>query len=102
LTNLTELDLWSNAFTGTLPSELGQLTALIQLSLFDNEFTGSLPSCIGDMKALTLLWISYNNFSGMFPSKVANKVNLEEFCAIKNNKFTDVVPADIETKYTCP
>ena len=43
LSNLTELHLYRNSLSGTLPSEWGQLTSLNMLWLGGNKLSGSLP-----------------------------------------------------------
>jgi hypothetical protein len=45
----------SSGLTGTLPSELGLLTALTKLYLFDNALSGALPTELGLLTALVEL-----------------------------------------------
>jgi len=61
--NLKVLNLGENNFFGTLPSEIGLLTALTGLSVFGNNFSGALPSEIGLLRRLELLYIDSNQFS---------------------------------------
>jgi hypothetical protein len=44
-----------NGFTGTLPSELGKLTAVTYFIVSNNGFTGTLPSELGKLIAATYL-----------------------------------------------
>jgi hypothetical protein len=42
----------NNAFTGTLPNELGNAVELTELKLHVNQMTGTIPSSIGGMSDL--------------------------------------------------
>ncbi|KAK3255466.1 hypothetical protein CYMTET_35351, partial [Cymbomonas tetramitiformis] len=53
LTALTELDLYQNYLSGTLPTELGRLTNLQLMALDSNQLTGTLPTQLGRIQALT-------------------------------------------------
>lgn len=70
-----ELDLSRNAFTGTIPSEIGRVSHLRELSLEFNELEGQLPSEIGQLTLLSTLSIQNNNFSGTIPTSVCSLQN---------------------------
>lgn len=59
---LQVLNLGSNQFFGTLPTEIGFLTKLTGLSVFGNDLTGQLPASISQMTLLELLYIDSNKF----------------------------------------
>ena len=59
---LKVLDLGSNQFFGTLPTEIGFLTKLTGLSVFNNVLTGQLPASISRMP-LELLYVDSNEFA---------------------------------------
>ncbi len=61
VSNLRELDLSSNQFTG-LPAEVGQLTELRVLNLAKNPITG-LPHEIGNLTKLQVLDLRGTNYS---------------------------------------
>ena len=46
MANLEWLFLSGNALSGTIPSELGQLTNLEWLYLDGNDLSGSIPCCV--------------------------------------------------------
>ena len=71
LTALTNLALSSNNLTGSIPAELGNLTALTNLALFSNNLTGPIPAELGNLTALTLLLLHSNVLSGLVPLPVA-------------------------------
>jgi Leucine-rich repeat (LRR) protein len=61
LTELVELDLSNNSFTG-LPAEVGQLTSLQVLDLSNNQLTG-LPRELGNLQQLRRLDVRGNAYS---------------------------------------
>ncbi|KAK3279126.1 hypothetical protein CYMTET_12974 [Cymbomonas tetramitiformis] len=47
--------LFQNSLDGSIPTELGALTALKNLSLYENSLDGSIPTELGALAALTIL-----------------------------------------------
>jgi len=45
----------SNKFEGTIPEEIGQLTALTQLALENNALTGTIPGSFSSLNVLSSL-----------------------------------------------
>ena len=61
----------SNQLIGTLPSQVGQLTALTDiLSMAANSLTGKLPTQLGRLPVDFILDLSTNGFSGRPPSEL--------------------------------
>nr|GEW87398.1 probable LRR receptor-like serine/threonine-protein kinase At1g56140 isoform X2 [Tanacetum cinerariifolium] len=77
LTYLAVLKLDQNAFTGTLPTFLGNMSAMVILSLAHNQFFGTIPKELGNLKELAMLAVSSNNFSGTLPPEIGNLPKLE-------------------------
>jgi somatic embryogenesis receptor kinase 1 len=48
-------ELYSNNISGTIPSELGNLTNLVSLDLYLNNFTGPIPGSLGNLLKLRFL-----------------------------------------------
>ncbi|KAI2508081.1 hypothetical protein MHU86_6373 [Fragilaria crotonensis] len=67
-----------NSFTGTLPTELGDLLMLNSFYAFDNEFSGPIPSQIG--------LVSENLISGAIPTEVSILASLQLFSAYRLDK----------------
>jgi Leucine-rich repeat (LRR) protein len=72
LTGLQVLDLHSNSFSGALVTEVGNLSALTVLDLRNNSFSGPLVPQLGSILDLELLDCSYNNLSGLIPTEIGN------------------------------
>ena len=53
---------------GTIPGELGQLTALTRLDLWDNQLTGTIPLALTQLTALEKLYLHNNNLTGAVPA----------------------------------
>lgn len=91
---VTNLDLTNSGLTGTLPSEIGDLTALINLSLVFNSISGNLPAEIGQMSSLQVLNLGNNDISGLIPQEIGNATALREIY-ISNNAFEGAIPESI-------
>ena len=60
---VTRIELNSNRLSGSIPSELGNLSELTSLTLNSNELSGSIPSELGNLIQLTSLELSNNFFT---------------------------------------
>jgi Leucine-rich repeat (LRR) protein len=94
LTNLTELDLGRNSLTGTIPSQLGNLTNLEFLYLNSNGLTGTIPSQLGNLTNLEILYLSGNELTGTIPSQLGNLTNLESLY-LSLNSLTGSIPSQL-------
>ena len=57
-----ELDFEENDFTGTIPTELGNLTSLEDLWLNDNKLTGTIPTQLAQLMELEKIYLQGNMF----------------------------------------
>ncbi|HKY54242.1 MAG TPA: leucine-rich repeat domain-containing protein [Anaerolineales bacterium] len=115
--HITELQLYYNNLTGSLPPEIGNLTQLKSLYLDDNQLSGPLPRTIGNLKELRLARLGKNQFSsipaeladlehlitlelwgnqltGEIPSELANLSSLQEL-RLNYNQFTGSIPPEL-------
>ena len=69
--------------SGTIPTELGNLTNLVKLSLNHNQLTGELPAQLGHLGNLTFLALNTNELEGGMPRELGN------LTAIKHLKLVD-------------
>lgn len=72
------LDLTSTAMTGTLPSELGNLSNLKRLLLAHSQFGGTVPPEIFALKSLEKFHLTNNAFNGTLSSQMGNLKNVKE------------------------
>jgi Leucine-rich repeat (LRR) protein len=57
--------------SGTLSSNIGQLTNLVLFDAYGNNLTGSIPTTIGSLsESLTILDLSENDFTGTIPDAI--------------------------------
>lgn len=72
LTQLAELYIGSNEFSGTIPDSWQGMTSLEYLWLDDLSLTGTIPSFIFDLPALVVLKMSNSGVNGAIPSNVGD------------------------------
>ena len=93
LTNLYRLDLYRNQLTGTIPAELGGLANLVFLSLYENQLTGAIPAELG-LTELGQLNLSFNQLTGSIPAELGNLTNLTRLY-LRSNQLTGSIPAEL-------
>jgi Leucine-rich repeat (LRR) protein len=95
LTAVTHFDLFGNRFTGTIPSQLAQLTALTDFSLsaFHN-FMGTIPTELGRLTALTAFDIQQNALTGSIPTELAQITGLQRL-GLAINHLTGTIPSQL-------
>jgi hypothetical protein len=82
---------WTNStnwLTGPVHTWHGvtvQNDRVVALDLFDNNLTGTLPPQLGDLTALRSVEFSLNELSGPIPGSIGRLTNLEFFSAYGNN-----------------
>jgi hypothetical protein len=80
--------------TGSLPPELGLLSDHLRLIFFNgNELTGTLPSELGQLTNLQKINFQYNNLSGSLSTEFGRWTDLS-IIAAGNNAFTGTIPTE--------
>ncbi|GAY68700.1 hypothetical protein CUMW_266180 [Citrus unshiu] len=87
--NISHLNL-----TGTIPSQLWNLSSLQSLNLGFNRLSGSIPSAIFTMYTLKYVNFRGNQLSGAFPSFIFNKSSLQRL-DFSYNALSGEIPANI-------
>ena len=71
------LSVWNSQLSGTIPTEIGELTNLETLNLGLNNFTGEIPASFGNLINLENLNLRQNQISGIIPTDLQNLTNLK-------------------------
>ena len=90
--------LQNNQLSGSIPTELGDLSSLWYLRLENNQLSGSIPTELGNLSSLYWLLLSGNALSGPIPQALGNLSNLQ-FLYLYGNQLEDPLP-DNFTKLT--
>ncbi|CAL4965262.1 unnamed protein product [Urochloa decumbens] len=92
---LQELILWNNAFSGKLPSSIANLsTTLHNLNIGANRIYGFIPSNIGNLVGLKIFVMANTSISGVIPQSIGqlqNIVTLEMF----NTRLSGLIPSSL-------
>ncbi len=88
-----QLNLPSNGLSGTIPTEIGNLTSLLQLDLSGNLLQGAIPTEIGNLTQLRQLNLSGCKLT-MLPASIKNCTLLQQL-ALQNNTIAQAIPEDI-------
>ncbi len=89
---VTHINLNQNNLVGTIPPEIGNLSALIRLNMHSNQLSGSIPATIGNLSELRQIWLFSNQLSGQLPPEIGNLSNLTHL-GIGGNQLTGTIPA---------
>ncbi|KAJ4959127.1 hypothetical protein NE237_026238 [Protea cynaroides] len=93
LSNLVDLNLSHNSFSGQLPPEVFNLTDLRSLDISRNDFSGHFPAGVSAVKHLVLLDGFSNSFSGLLPPEVAQLDSLKVL-NLAGSYFEGPIPSD--------
>ena len=94
LSNLEDINLASNNLTGPIPPQLSQLEQLVNLRLHINTLNGLLPADLGNLTNLKTLYLSGNDFTGSIPEKWGDLSDLQ-ILLLNTNNLSGPVPTAI-------
>ena len=95
--NLTDLEyviLPFNQLTGPIPPEMGDMTSLHYLDLRYNQLNGEIPEELGDLSNMGMMWLYSNNLRGEIPDELCNI----DVCGLDCNNSDNVFGGN----YFCP
>ncbi|RVX03953.1 putative LRR receptor-like serine/threonine-protein kinase [Vitis vinifera] len=88
--SLTNLSLFGNRISGSIPNELSNISTLEELVLEANQLGEHLPPSLGKLSHLRRLVLSANNFTGTIPKNFHNLKNLIDL--IDGNNLSGKIP----------
>ncbi|MEM7538008.1 MAG: Ig-like domain-containing protein [Chloroflexota bacterium] len=91
---ISSIQLPNNNLVGSIPPELGNLTALRVLNLSQNHLTGAIPTEITNLPFLGTLKVSENELTGEVSTTLSNLSNLQELW-LQNNQLTGELPTTL-------
>jgi Leucine-rich repeat (LRR) protein len=94
MSNLEWLNLGNNQLSGSIPSQLGDLSNLYSLWLANNQLSGSIPSQLGDLSDLYSLGLASNQLSGSIPSQLGNLSQLGVLF-LYSNQLSGSIPSQL-------
>eukprot|EP01043_Picozoa_sp_COSAG02_P046803 COSAG02_NODE_4417_length_5382_cov_32.075147_1_plen_582_part_10 len=85
------------AMSGSIPSELGELTDLQRLALYSNpSLSGTIPSVLGQLTNLQLLYLFSNpSLTGTIPSELGELTNLQDLSLYSNPSLSGTIPGEL-------
>ena len=94
LSKLVVLDLRENLLTGPIPLELSYLSELEDLGLAKNSLTGSIPPELGNMSNLVSLELLENSLTGSIPVELASLSKLNTL-HLADNSLSGSIPPEL-------
>ena len=92
---VTRIELNSNRLSGSIPSELGELSELRTLNLNFNRLSGSIPSELGNLSELRELNINTNlSLSGPIPSELGKLTQLRTL-VLSRSQLSGSIPSEL-------
>ncbi|CAN6215833.1 unnamed protein product [Urochloa humidicola] len=85
------LNIGHNSFTGSIPTEIGQLKMLDVLNISSNNLSGEIPWQISNLTSLQVLDLSNNQLTGEIPPTLSDLHFLSIF-NVSNNELEGPVP----------
>ena len=83
-----------NGLDGSIPPEIGQLTALSSLILGFNKLSGGIPPQLGNLSSLTDVSLYGNGLSGPIPREIAQLAELRSL-SLTDNRLSGPVPPEL-------
>jgi len=94
LTKLESLNLSYNELTGNIPETIEGLVNLKNLFLHVNQLTGNIPESIGNMGQLESLYLHVNQLSGNIPESIGYLSNLTSL-VLSENRLSGSIPSSL-------
>mmetsp|Transcript_16765 Transcript_16765/g.46958 ORF Transcript_16765/g.46958 Transcript_16765/m.46958 type:complete len:768 (+) Transcript_16765:1-2304(+) len=93
-TSLLDLSIGECSLSGSLPTQLGQLTRLDSLTLSNNKLSGSIPPELFGMSNLRMLQLTNNSLEGTIPESISDLTRLISL-EVDINQLTGMLPTTL-------
>eukprot|EP00797_Seminavis_robusta_P008626 Sro160_g072180.2 (363) ;mRNA; r:52023-53111 len=93
--HMISLDVGVNQLQGTLPSELGLLSACARLFLNDNGFSGTIPSDLAQMTQMQFFSLGATEISGSIPPDLLSSWRNLKVLLIGGNNLSGSIPQEV-------
>ncbi|XP_052301001.1 MDIS1-interacting receptor like kinase 2-like isoform X3 [Citrus sinensis] len=90
---VTILNISSLNLTGTIPSQLGNLSSLQSLNLSCNRLSGSIPSAIFTIYTMKYVSFRENQVSGQIPANICSNLPFLDYLSLAKNMFHGGIPS---------
>ena len=94
ISTLRRLDLGGNRLSGEIPPEQGGLSNLELLDLGENQLTGPIPRELANLSRLKRLNLRWNELSGQIPTELGGLSDLE-WLGLDVNRLTGEIPVEL-------
>jgi Leucine-rich repeat (LRR) protein len=94
LSELTGFNFSNNKLQGNIPKEIGKLTKMQQISLSNNNLQGAIPPEIGLLENLEILYLAFNRLNNVIPFQISNLSKLQHLM-LGYNEFSGVLPPEM-------
>ena len=94
LSNLEWMDLSWNELSGQIPAQMGNLSNLISLNLSLNELSESIPAQMGNLSNLIWMDLSWNELSESIPAQMGSLSNLI-LLHLDGNRLSGSIPTQM-------
>ncbi|KFK22758.1 hypothetical protein AALP_AAs65349U000100, partial [Arabis alpina] len=95
--NLETLILNNNLLTGSIPESISRCSNMVWISLSSNRLTGKIPSGIGELGKLAILQLGNNSLSGNVPRQLGNCKSLI-WLDLNSNNLTGDLPGGTDCR----
>eukprot|EP00899_Mesostigma_viride_P028609 jgi/Mesvir1/8933/Mv26123-RA.1 len=93
-TRVASISLRGKFFSGTLPPQLGDLTALTTFALDHNQLSGTIPFELGSLVSVQSLVLQGNQLSGTIPPELGSLVSVQSFDLVAN-QLSGTIPYEL-------
>jgi Leucine-rich repeat (LRR) protein len=94
-TNALAITFDYNLMTGPIPSEIGLLYEELEyLGVSNCDFSGTIPSELGDLQTAYYFFLQSNLLTGTIPPELGKLVKVD-FFGLSNNRLTGTIPTEL-------